>query len=369
MPTPASPRFFAWRGDHTFKRLIDQTQAGARGVHALETPLRVVHASGEVLILFDYAFFLFLKDVLFSLLRGESAEGAVRALFEYAAAARLEEARPLAAAALLLSACRRRAPRAMAPTRLIAEELHYEIAVILALAHEQAHREFEADGERRRLWLQEARDWLAYVSTTAASAYPDPALADALQRECAAMAGHARSLEELACDLFALDRSIRRAVEARPSAAAAYVDAHYAALRALLLALYVARMTALAAGFAAQAVAIASDDELSAPDGRLREELRPRMQVALFKLISLKQELGLVPRRRSAPLSELIDTREAEFQTLAASMTAALTALRGGGGVLHHVWIEQALPKNAAPFVDLEALATLYLRPDWRSPS
>jgi hypothetical protein len=368
------PSSAAWKDDWILSRALAPLGNGAVAVSALAQPLRMISSAGTTVVVFDYAYFLFLRSLCRALVNGGDTAGALISLYHFELGVQLNRTGFGAeATGLLRSACELRAAFCVYQEVKINEVLLYELAVNICIAHEQAHKFFVDDIASKEAWLREARHFLGHLDENTPHMFTDQTVQRDLKVTIESFISSDVRLEEIACDLCAIDHSIRHALAKRADKDKQYIDGYYAAARLAILALYVARTLAHAAALVAQQVRGAQvragleghvDDNQS-----FMSELRLRFQTVLMKVLQIKVKSGMLSGESGFQRTEdLLQTNEGSFAKLTAYIAKEFQECMTGATIYRHLWVAHAHRVFAADVsTDNTQLIALYLREFWFS--
>jgi hypothetical protein len=367
----ASPA--AWTEDRILAKTLAAAECEVIATTALEHPLRIIISAEHSVLAFDYAYFLLLRSFCRSLLQGGDTRGALLALFQFEVGAQLDRMGfGEEAAGLLRSACELRTRYTVYQATLTHEAFLYELAIHFCIAHEQAHRHFEETPLERRAWIEEARSLLRHFDDNVGRMFTDPRILEDLRQSIAAFRSNEMLMEEVACDVCAIDHAIEAAVRQLPHKAVIYTDGYYVAARLAILSLYLARTIGRSAALLAQETRDGTPQPQTDHVGdnlAFMSTLRLRFQILLMKIVSMKVRLNLVPAESGfAKLSDVIETNEEAFARLMAFVTKELQETRGSVLIYPHLWIgiaRRLWAPAAGNAADNRHLIALYLREFW----
>jgi hypothetical protein len=369
------PSSAVWKDDWILSRALAPLGNRVVSVSTLAQPLRMITSARTSVVVFDYAYFVFLRSLCRALARDGDTAGALISLYHFELGTHLSRTGfAEEAAGLLRSACELRATFSVYQDVKINEALLYELAVNICVAHEQAHKFFADDAAGKEAWLREARGFLDHLNENAPRMFSDQDVQRELKTAIELYLSSDTQLEEVACDLCAVDHSIEHALARRADKSEQYINAYFAAARLTILALYVARTLAHAAALVAQQVRGAqlragSEGHVS-ENQSVMSDLRVRFQTVLMKILQMKVKHGLISGEPGFRKVEgVLQTNEESFARLMAYIAKEFQEVMTGATIYRHLWVAHARRAFGveASSTDNAELIGLYLREFWFS--
>jgi hypothetical protein len=357
-------------------RLLASFGEQAVAVNALANPLRLMSGSGRTVILFDYAYFLFLHGLCRALSVGGDTAGSLLALYHFEIGSGLDRiGLRQEAAGLLRSACELRSSFAVYPVSMINEAMLYQLAANVCITHERAHQLFVDDPAAKEDWSEQARVLLLSLQTNLGLMYADDSIRKDLHATIVTFLANDTLLEEVACDICAIDHCIEHAILQHPDSGEQYCNAYYATMRLNMLAIYSVRNLAIAAELVIREIREGRLESVASPDREndlsFMSALRLRFQILLSKVGSLKVRYGLIPVGSGfRATADVLQTDEQKFERLAAGLMTELHEARRSIAIHRQLWIGHAsrlfFPDAGEP--DNLPLMALFLRQFWFAP-
>lgn len=365
----------AWEDDYILTKALTGSDSTLVSVFALEYPLRIITERGQNIIAFDYAYFLFLRSLCRAFLETGDIKGACLSLFQFAIGSQLDHAGFCdEAAGLLSSACELRSRYSVYQVTTTYEVFLYQLAINFCIAHEQTHLYFQEEINARQDWILEAESFLKQLFENLDRMYPDPIMRNDMRKAIMDFQSNGLLLEEIACDICAIDHAIEHAATLKPRHAEIYTDAYYVSTRLAVLSLGIAKILGNLATLTVEEVVNGrteiNTDQAIEGFGNFLVTLRLRFHILIMKIVSMKLRLNLIKSgNRIERFENIIETHENIFNSLFSSILVELEEAKSSNLVYPHIWIGYAnkLYRDQKGEQKNDHLIALYLREFWFS--